>query len=145
MLLGKWWNKIKSSQGFSLLETTIALAILTIGVIYLVTVFPFGLNAARTSEQSTIAVNLAQAKIEEVISTLYSEVAVSQSVEPSLSALDSDFAGFSRITTVSLVDEDLGPVTQDVGLKKVMVEVLWQDALKHATSSVSLITLIADY
>lgn len=145
MSLGRLLSKIKGRNGFSLLETTVALAILTIGVIYLVAVFPFGLNVARTSEQSTIAINLAQAKIEEVISTLYGEVTTGQSVEPSLSNLDPDFSSFARVTTVSYVDEDLSPVAQDEGLKKIAVEVLWQDSLKRATSSVSLITLIANY
>src|SRR3989344_5941949 len=158
MSLGNSWNKsstallckavrdkLRLKKGISLLEVTIALAILTIGVIYLMTVFPFGLNAARNSEQSTRAAFLAQAKIEEVISAIYGDVATGQGREPSLAALDQDFAGFSRQTTANYVDEHLAASADDEGLKKVVVEVFWQDALKHATSSVSLITLIADY
>ena len=132
-----------SPSGISLIEILIALAVLIVGAICIITFFPLGLESVKRSEHETIAVNLAQAKIEEIISTSYFDVSTGEIAEPSLSSIDSDFSGYSRTTLTYFVDSDLNISEQDLGLKKVDVTVSWFD--NNATTSVNLITLIADY
>lgn len=134
-----------NSAGFTLIETLIALAVFTIAVVYLVGVFPIGLNSSLSSQRKTAAVALAQAKVEEIIGSQYLNVAVGQTREASLLSIDSDFSRYSRTTAVSYVDGNLQTVGTDAGLKKIQVEVFWKDRANQSTSSVNLITLIANY
>lgn len=135
----------KQESGFTLIETLIALAVFTIAVVYLVTVFPFGINSASSAQHKTVATNLAQAKIEEIISSAYAAASLGQVLESSLNSIDPDFSQYSRLTSVSYVDGNLQATGQDLGLKKVQVTVSWKDHLAQASSSLSLFTLIADY
>lgn len=141
-------KKIKlllNKSGLTLVETMIALVVLIIGVVYLISFFPFGLNSAKTSAQQTVAVNLAQAKIEEIISLPYAEAVVGETAEASLDLIDGDFTGYSRTISIKYVDGNLNQIQEDLGLKKVKVTVFWQDTLRHSTSSVALATLITEY
>lgn len=132
-------------SGISLIEVLIALTVLIVGAICIVTFFPLGLESVKSSEHETVAVNLAQAKIEEIISTSYSDVSTGEIVESSLSSIDSDFSSYSRTTSTYFIDSDLNVSEQDLGLKKVNVTVSWFDNFNNATTSVNLIILIADY
>ncbi len=138
-------KKLNNQKGLSLIETIIALTVLTMGVVYLVSLFPYGLSSAKISEQQTVGVNLAQAKMEELISKAYEEVAAGQVSETSLGSIDPDFSSYSRQTSVALVDGDLNSSLVDLGLKKIGVTVFWLDALSRATSSISLNGLITSY
>ena len=131
--------------GLTLVETLLALAIVTLAVTFLVSLFPYGLKTAALSKEETMAAFLAQAKIEELISANYTEVPTQTTVESSLSSVGADFTGFSRTTAVSYVDANLNSSPNDVGLKKISVRVDWQNNLSQATSSISLISLINDY
>lgn len=136
---------INQQLGLTLVETLLALAIVTLAVTFLVSLFPYGLKTAALSQEETMAAFLAQAKIEELISANYAEVPTQTTVESNLSSVDADFTGFSRTTVVSYVDGNLNPYQSDLGLKKISVTVYWQNNLSQATSSLSLISLINDY
>ncbi|MFA6304679.1 MAG: type II secretion system protein [Patescibacteria group bacterium] len=144
MFLGKKF-KFTEQSGLTLVETLLALAIFTLAATYLVSLFPFGLKSAGMAEQETIAINLAQSKIEEIIGSKYSDVPTSVNTENSLTSIDPAFAGFSRITTVTYVDGNLAPSAQDLGLKKINVSVFWRNKLTQATSTTALMTLITNY
>ena len=101
MLIGK------NNKGFSLLEVLVALSILSVAVFSIVRLFPFGMNATKQSEQKTLAVNFAQAKIEELISQGYEQINVGTVIEESLSTIDNDFSEFKRITRVKYLDSSL--------------------------------------
>lgn len=134
-----------SQGGLTLVETVLALAIVTLTVTVLASSFPFGLKTADLSQEETTAVFLAQAKIEELIGSNYIEVPTQTTIEGSLVSWDPDFGGFSRTTVVSYVDGDLAASPTDLGLKKIKVTVGWQNNLSQATSTFSLIGLINDY
>ena len=93
--------KTKNQWGFSLIETLVALTILTVATSYVIGVFPKGLNSSLSALEETTAVNLAQAKAEEIISTPYDEISTGVIMEGSLSSIGADFSRYKRITTVS--------------------------------------------
>lgn len=134
--------KTKNQQGFSLIETLVALTILTVATSYVIGVFPKGLNSSLSALEETTAVNLAQAKVEEVISTPYDEISTGVITEDSLSLIDADFSRYKRITTVNYVDGNLDSSANDVGLKKVKVDVVWLDGLKKIFATTTVYTLI---
>ena len=134
--------KTKNQQGFSLIETLVALTILTVATSYVIGVFPKGLNSSLSALEETTAVNLAQAKVEEVISTPYDEISTGVIMEGSLSSIGADFSRYKRITTVSYVDSDLNPSISDLGLKKIKVDVVWLDGLKKSFATTTIYTLI---
>jgi len=134
--------KTKNQQGFSLIETLVALTILTVATSYVIGVFPKGLNSSLSALEETTAVNLAQAKVEEVISTPYDEISTGVIMEGSLSSIGADFSRYKRITTVSYVDSDLNPSISDLGLKKLKVDVVWLDGLKKSFATTTIYTLI---
>ncbi|MDP2586503.1 MAG: type II secretion system protein [Candidatus Komeilibacteria bacterium] len=138
-------GKTINQSGLTLVETILALAILTLAVTFLASLFPHGLKISTLSQEETIAAFLAQAKIEELISANYAETPTATTVESNLSGLDADFSGFSRTTVVSYVDGNLDPSAADLGLKKISVTVSWLNNLSQATSSLNLFSLINDY
>ena len=107
-------------------------------------IFPAGLVKTKSVEQAALATNLAQAKIEEIISSSYADVAVGTTTEASLAALGSDFAPFQRLSAVNYLDSGLKTAAADQGLKKVKVRLLWFDAAKKATATLDLITILTD-
>ncbi|HLC63849.1 MAG TPA: type II secretion system protein [Patescibacteria group bacterium] len=141
MLLGR---KIKAKEGFTLIEIMVALAILLFVVIMAVSFFPLGLKSAISSSQQTVAIYLAQAKIEEIISAPYAELSAGETVEANLSSIDQDFVSFSRTTNLDYVDSNLNDSAIDLGLIRARVQVFWTDSQLGATASTSLITLIAN-
>lgn len=56
----------KTSRGFTILETMIALAILAVGLLGLLRALPAGLKASKLGEDMTIAILLSQQKMEEL-------------------------------------------------------------------------------
>jgi len=143
MLLGKKLIiKSKLNRGISIVEILVVIAILGISVFAIIGVFPFGLSISRYAEFETIAANLAQSKLEELISKPYEELSIGTTTEPSLSALDVDFANFWRTGVINYLNSDLVDTDQDLGLKKLEVTVYWMDP-KRATSSVTLVSVIS--
>jgi len=133
------------NAGFTLIETLIAISILMIAVLSIIQLFPLGLKASLQAKNVTVATNLAQAKLEEIISDNYDDLTVGTTTEPSLSAIDSDFSNFTRVTVINYVNGDLVIVGQDFGLKKVEVFVGWSDSFSEKNSTTSLTTLINDF
>ncbi len=131
-------------KGFTLIEVLISFAILLMVVISVISFFPIGLKSAVSTREQTVAIYLAQEKIEEVISTNYADVAVGETIEASLSTIDSDFSGFSRTTNINYLDVNLNDSVIDIGMKKVQVNVSWQDKLEGSQTTTTLVTLIAD-
>ena len=145
MLLGRRIKLHKKNSGFTLVETLIALAILMIAVLAIVQLFPLGLKASHQAKNTTLATNLAQAKMEELISESYSNLAVGTTTEESLSTIDSDFSNFTRVTPINYMDGNLDISAQDLGLKKVVVYVSWPNPFTSDRSTTSLVTLINEF
>ena len=135
----------KSNPGFTLIETLIALAILMIAVLSIVQLFPLGLKASYQAKNLSLATNLAQAKLEKLISDNYDNLAIGITTEDTLSSIDSDFSSFIRVTEINYVDGNLNSSIQDLGLKKVVVYVSWPNSFTGDRSTTSLVTLINEF
>lgn len=118
-------------SGFTLLEVLIALILFTVGVIAVAGFFSSGLFASSDAENTAIAMNLAQRRMEEIKNFTFANV-----VDEAKAAV-SGFTGFEREVTVS--DPSGAPTIAD--LKDVTVTVYWD--VKADEVSVSLRTLIS--
>ena len=113
--------------GFTLLEILIALIILVGGVIAISRAFSTGLFATTDIENVDLALNIAQAKTEEIKNTPFANLSDS-GPNP-----DPNFPNFSVSVDVA---EGQDPM-------QVNVTVAWQT--KGGETNVALITLVADY
>lgn len=138
------FNK-NAEAGFTLLEVMLAIAILLIGIVALTKIFPLSLKIDRAAEQSTVAANLAQAKVEEVFSDNYDSVGLGIiEIKHRLSADPTNpFYAYQRETIAQYVDGDLNVTGADNGLKKITVTVFWQAPLLGAEKNWQAVILIA--
>ena len=126
-------------KGFTLLEILITIIILTISVIALTSAFSSGLFSSTDVENVDLALNIAQAKMEEIKNTAFASLA-----DSGPAAADTD-----PNSPLSRFD-----VTVDVGVpadpRQVDVIVEWeaQSGVKHGqipSVSITLTTQMADY
>ncbi len=115
------------NRGFTLLEILITLIILTFGVIALSRAISTGLFASTDVENEDLALNIAQAKMEEIKNTNFASMADSGPTA------DTDFSNFN--------------VTVDVNKrnKPMMVDVTVAWNVKGGQTSITLTTLVANY
>ena len=134
--------KYYKRNGFSLAELLVALFILTVGIIGVVIAFPLGTRVGKSSEMETVASELAQEKMEEILSQSYSEISVG-TIEPE-QPLTSPFENYSRETEVNYYDPAVSATTtQDLDIKMVRVKVSWQIALGILNKNIEIFTLIS--
>ena len=138
-------SKIKTS-GISILEAMIAISLLLIGILALTKIFPLALKIGQTAEDSTIAANLAQAKIEELFSWGYENIAVG-AIEPRhrLSAdVNNPFYRYERKTDVTSVDANLNPTQSATGLKQLTTVVYWQSRVFASEKNIEVKLLMVE-
>lgn len=119
----------KLSSGFTIVEVVVAISILIIGILAIVQLFPEGLRVGRISKQMSVANNLAQAKIEEVIAKHYDDIGtgIIENRAKVDSNPESQFYIYERQTEVDLVDANLNNSSEDIGLKKITISIWWQE------------------
>jgi len=127
-------SPIRFQMGFSLLEVMVAVVVLGFGLLAIMHLFPIGLRASKISQDTTVASFLAQAKIEELKNTGWSQIAEGTEDYGEIT----DYLQFKRVTTISDVD-----AVNDPKLKKVVVEVFYKPY--GGERSVKLVTLFTDY
>jgi len=132
-------------QGFTLIEVLISIFILTTGIIAVLQAFPLGTKILGSSKRTTIASQLGQAKIEELISQSYEEI--SFGVIETKHVLDSPFNSYQRETEIVCVnpDSDFSEVINcdpDPGMKKIEVTVFWKTFFGLSEKSNQIISLI---
>lgn len=135
----------KKIPGFTLIEVMIALLVLGIGVFSVVQLYPMSLKIGNASKNLTLATNLAQAKVEEVISLQYDNIPLG-TIEPRqrVSGDPADpFYNFERETIVIYVNGDLQESLEDLGLKKITTTMYWYNALNPIEKTFTIITLIS--
>lgn len=139
-------------KGFTLIELIIAIFILAIGITAILVMFPLGIQIADSSKMATIASQLGQEKIEEIIAASYGEILCSGGVSPTCADTEdyseiSGFSAFKRITEITCIDgssfTEVANCSPDSGLKKIKVTVFWRSALKITKKSIELVTLIS--
>lgn len=133
--------EIKSEKGFTIIEAMVSVFILTLGITAVLCLFPLSLQARKFSEMKTVATQLAQAEMEEVISLSYDNILIGTATE---SPLDPPFGAYSRQMIVDYVDSDLVISAVDTGLKKIEVLVSWNSSLSISDKNVRIISLIAN-
>lgn len=121
-------RSITKTDGLSLIEATIAIAVLAVGLLAIIQLFPFSMKVSRTAEQSTVAANLAQAKIEEMFSLGYENIGVGtiEAKHRLSSSPENPFYQYQRQTIVEHVDGNLTTSASTTGMKKISVTVYWQ-------------------
>ncbi len=138
-------SESNNNQGFSLIETMVAMLILTIGILAIAKIFPLATQISKGNERVTVAVNLAQAKIEEITALDYNELEIGTIEPKSRLAEDSEnpFYQYQRQTEVVYVDEDINPTGDNSGLKKITVTVFWTSPLVFTEKNLEISTLIS--
>ena len=112
-------------KGVTLIEIMISLTLLAVGILGVIQAFPRGLSAEKDIELVTIAEQLAQAKLEQLVAANYDEIpagTLENSVRVSSNPA-SPLYDFLRTTTITLVDSSLAPSGIDIGLKKITVSI----------------------
>lgn len=116
----------KPSRGFTLLEVILTLVLLTIGVFALSQAMSTGMLASTDSGNVDLALNIAQAKMEEIKDTAFASIAASGP------AADANFPNFTTTVTVTGTDP-----------KQIDLTVAWN--VQGGSTNVGLTTLIANY
>ncbi len=139
--------KIKSGEGFTLIESTVAILIMLVAIIAVMQFFPFGIKIIGNSQSQTIASNLALTKIEELRALNYADITTGTiETKQRLSSDQTDFLyHYQRETTVETVDGSFNPAGSDVGLKKITVNVYWQSPIVNKEKSTQIQYVISDY
>ena len=134
--------------GFTIIETIITISTLFLALIAILQMLPFGIRTARSAEMATVAINLGQAKLEEMAAKPYDKLPLG--VIEAKHQLDTPFEKYYRETTISCVNPDLQPVDCDYDLeanpgplKKIIVVVFWQPPFSVGDKSIDVINLVA--
>jgi len=132
--------KYQSTKSFSLIELLITIFILAIGIVGILSAFPLGGQLENSAKMATVATQLAQAKIEEIISKPYDDIR-----SETKQTLDSPFSAYSRETEITYFNPDNPEVipTEDMGIKKIKVTVFWKSPLGASSKKVEIFSLIA--
>jgi prepilin-type N-terminal cleavage/methylation domain-containing protein len=134
-------------KGFTLVEILIAIFVLSVGIVAVLYMFPIGLEVGKSSQMTTIANQLAQAKIEEVMSKSCSELSSGTSTENYGEV--SDFPAYKRVTEITCLNTDFQPVSCDYDptnnpnpLKKIKVTMFWKSPLGVSEKTLEIASLI---
>jgi len=138
-------------RGFTLVEVLIAIFLITVGIVGVLSVFPLGSQTVKSAQMASQAVNLAGAKMEELISKSYSDPALSPATTTEDYATIADFAFHKRVTRVSCVHRsNLSEVScsydqlvDPYPMKKVEVTVFWKQLSAITEKKVKAVSLIS--
>lgn len=134
----KTYNK---KEGFTIIELLVAIFVLVVGIAGVLNAFPLGIQVAKSSQMATVATQLSQAKMEEIISKSFAEIS-SEPKQP----LASPFSAYSGEVEAACYDpngDTFLPNCPDTGIKKIKVTVSWKSPLGASTKKVELFDLIA--
>lgn len=126
---------MKANKGFSLLELIIAIAVLAVGLVGVLQIFPVGLRASQAAGMITKASFLAQNKIEDVKLAGFDAIAELPPKIP-IAGKEGDFDWAIKIEDVSLEGVD-----SSYDMRKVTVTVSWTE--RNATRSKDFIIYVA--
>jgi prepilin-type N-terminal cleavage/methylation domain-containing protein len=119
---------LQNQKGFTLIETMLAISIMAIGLLGLAALQTIATNGNALAKKNSLAVALAEDKIESYKNTLYANIIAGVETETDLPA----GAIYTRTTNI----EDDTPIP---GVKTITVTVAWQNAAK----TVSFTTIIS--
>ena len=134
-------------QGFSVIESAMAMIILTVGLFAVVQFFPLSLKIVGNSQQTTTATNLALKQIEAISQLNYDNITPGTLEAKQRLASDpgSYLYSYQRQTVVETVDADFNPCTTDIGFKKIVVTVYWLSPIGAVEKSIALNLVRTNY
>lgn len=117
------------SPGFTLIEVLVSIAIMTIGLITVVSIFPFSIRANKSAERQSLASSYARTKLEQLLTIAYDSVGTGTIEARARISNDPQNPAYTleRQTMVTLVDSNLNNSGTDVGLKKIQVTIFWSN------------------
>ncbi|PIT93929.1 hypothetical protein COU00_01695 [Candidatus Falkowbacteria bacterium CG10_big_fil_rev_8_21_14_0_10_43_11] len=135
----------QKSNGFTLIEVMVSIAIITIAFFAIVNFFPASLKINEKAQNLTTAAYLAQAGIEQSLSLGYEPLGTGTvETKDRLSADIADFRyRFYRQTTVAYIDNNLADSVSDTGLKKITSVVYWQNPMELIERQYAITTLLS--
>lgn len=138
-------KKFLKQLGFSLIETMVAILILSTVFVSLMYVFPFGISINKGAKNATNAAYLAQEKIESLVSQGYDNLLTG--VVEDKHRLSSDPNNFlyqyQRHTVINYVDGNLQTSATDLGMKKITTNLYYTDAISKQEKTYSIITILS--
>lgn len=120
----------KNQKGFTLIESVLALSLLSFGLLGIISLFHKNVSRAGDREFLLEATTLAQDKLEILIAAkkydLYSSITSTNYPSTSEDLTSIGYPGFSRTTSIQEVSgTDLSTALADSGYKKITVTVSW--------------------
>ena len=133
------------NRGFSLLEALLAIAVILVGILAIVKIFPLAFQVSQAAAKATIATNLAQAKIEEIFYLDYDNITLGAlEAKHRLSADPANpFYYYQRQTVAKYVDGNLNYSATDTGLKKITATVYWRSPILKNEKNLEIKILIS--
>ena len=123
----------KKKEGFTLIETLLAIFILVVGVVSVVMMISLGLQIETKAKMKSCASKLAQEKMEEVISESYEQATSSSEDYGVISNLNY----FKREVDVSYYDIQSSVISDtDLGAKIIKISVFWKNPPTFSEKSV---------
>jgi len=137
----------KKSGGFTLIEATVAIMILVVGLLAVIQFFPFALRITGDSQNLTTASNVALSKIEELKEFTYDNISTGTIETKQRVSTDPDnyLYHYQRQTDIEYIDSYFNTSGADVGLKKITVTVFWQSPISSEEKSLKINTVISNY
>lgn len=135
-------KKFHLYNGFTLIESLVAIFVLSVGILAILTMFPLGIKIINSSKTTAVGIQLGQEKIEEIISLSYEAISVEENIENELPPPFNFYRRETRITYVDL-SSDLQEIDNDKGTKKVKVTVYWQPLIANR-KIIELTTIISE-
>lgn len=137
--------KLNNKKGITLLEAMITIVVIMIGILSLTKIFPIAFQIDKTSEQSTVAANLAQSGLEDLFSTGYNNLSVGTiEAKHRLASDPSDkLYQYQREILVEYVDGNLETSIAETDLKKMTVNIYWYNQALKIEKTTQLISLIS--
>ena len=116
--------------GFTFVELLVALSLFTLGFVSILQIFPVNRRLLAQSAFQTQAVFIIQAQIETLRALPYDSLTVGN-YEPKEqltgNGASDPITQFQRSTVVSLIDGNYNTTATDIGLKKIVVTVYWNE------------------
>ncbi len=136
---------IQAAKGFTLIEVLVAVAVLAIGIVGVLAMFPMATQVVKSAQMASIAVQISQEKIEEKISRPYGEIVIRATTEDY--GQIANFRAFKRVTKITCFDPNVAGLLPncpgETGAKRIEITVFWKSPLGITEKSINTISLIS--
>ncbi len=137
--------KLKTKRGFTLIEVLAAVFVLAVGIVAVLQAFPLGTHIQKSSQMTTVAIQLSQARLEEIISKSYDDPLLFVGTTTESYGTVSGFSSYKRTTRINYYDPNNPsqiPIA-DLGIKKIEITVFWKSPLGVSEKEAKIATLFS--